>query len=172
MTSHSAQRRDHYMLEDTLTFEEPLPAVVTRAPDQRRPWNRTVKTPPKYRSRILQIKRGEDGALTLEDTQLTPYSRGISEALRTAFLGEVQQAAQRWHNLDRTDPFAHGAVALVRFKGDSRTSLQLHSIPGVMSWRKLRADHIGAVERTTTGLTRQRTRISRLGGDRSPGKNG
>lgn len=160
-----------YALEPDLTFEDLLPSVTVSTPDTRKPWNRTYKTPPKHRARLLQLVRDQEtGKLVLHDDTRRPFDRSISDNLKAAFLDEALLAGRRWHNLDRADAFANGAIVIARFRGDNRTSLQLHSIPGILSWRQSRALRIGATERRVARPISKTHVISRLSGDRAPGK--
>lgn len=160
-----------YALEPDLTFEETLPSVTVSAPDVRKPWNRTYKMRPKNRGRLLRLRRDpETNRLVLEDADRRAGERQISTTLESAFLAEAIGASQLWHNLDRDDAFANGAIVLAKFKGDRRATLQLHSIPGILSWRQSRMLRIGVIERRIARPIDQTHVISRLHGNRAPGK--
>lgn len=137
--------------------------ISTNESDHRKWYNRFHRQPRLFKGRTLHIKRATDGTLQLIDKPDAVSQRAISPELQTRFLHEVIQAAARWHNSG--DVFAQGATACVYFKGNGATILQLRRVLGVRSWKQLRHDHVGAVERMTNGLRGPRRRISALGGD-------
>lgn len=147
----------------TLTDEQGLSRLEERNPIK---WyNPMFKMRPQYRSRHLRVIVDKYGALELQELATHHWQRAISPELQTRFLEEAEGARRRWHSLDRGDVFANGATAIVYFKGESRTTLQLYNVPDIATWRALREDRVGAVERTTQGLKGPRRRISRLGGN-------
>lgn len=131
-------------------------------------YNPMYKMRAKYRARKLNITIGDNGALELHEETQRLWNHPISATLQTRFLGEVEGKRRQWHSQERGDVFANGAVAVVHFEGDSRVTLRLHSIPGVMNRKQARHAHIGMVERTSHGLTGPRRTITRLGGDGPP----
>lgn len=143
--------------------------------DTRKWYNRFDRQRPKYSGRRIILGRDANHDLVLHDDAAAQQgARPISDKLKQRFLREVQQRARHWHNLGADhDIFAQGAVVQVIFRGDSTTILQLRQIPGVLSWKQLRRQHVGAVEKITYPFARLRGMnapqprrvISRLGGD-------
>lgn len=150
----------------------PTPKVITDPRmDKRNPqkwYNPMYKMRAAHRARKLNITIGETGALELHEQEDRRWNHPVSIALQNRFLLEVEAHRRLWHSADQGDVFAGGAVAAVHFEGDSRVTLRLHSIPGVMNRKDGRKCFIGVVERVSNGLTGPQRSIARLGGEGGP----
>ena len=128
-------------------------------------YNPMYKMRAKHRARQLDIIVGNNGALELREQAERIWNHPISAELQGRFLNEVESKRRVWHSQERGDAFANGAIAAVHFEGDSRITLRLHSIPGLMNRKQARREFVGMVERISHGLTGPRRTITRLGGE-------
>lgn len=167
------QTHDHDTSIDTGRIIAALKAArhVPEVQHQQQPMynhTRARKTSARYRARMPMVLRGDDGALMLIDDERRESDRPLSENIQRSFLATVERESRRWHNIDRADLFAEGALAFALFRGAGHTALQLRKVPGVMPWSVLKRERIGVIERSTRGLRGERYRLSPLGGDSAP----
>lgn len=128
-------------------------------------YNPMYKMRAKHRARQLDIVVSDSGTLQLQEQAVRLWNHPVSAELQNRFLQELETKRRLWHAQDRGDMFANGAIAAVHFEGDSRTTLALHSIPGLMNRRTARREFIGMVERVSQGMMGPRRSFHRLGGD-------